>query len=34
MARETQLWIFVDLELSGPIIGTHSLIDWARWSDP
>ena len=27
MARETQLWIFVDLELSGPIIGTHSLID-------
>lgn len=27
MARETQLWIFVDLELSGPVIGTHSLIE-------
>lgn len=27
VARETQLWIMVDLELSGPIIGTHSLIE-------
>lgn len=27
MARETQLWIMVDLELSGPVIGTHSLIE-------
>ena len=27
MARETQLWMMVDLELSGPIIGTHSLTE-------
>ena len=27
MALDTQLWIMVDLELSGPIIGTHSLIE-------
>ena len=27
MSRETQLWIFVDLEISGPIVGTHSLLE-------
>ena len=27
MARETQLWIMVDIETSGPIIGTHSMTE-------
>src|SRR6185503_7485812 len=27
MSRETQLWVMIDLEISGPIIGTHSMIE-------
>jgi len=27
MARDTQLWIMVDIETSGPIIGTHSMTE-------
>lgn len=27
MARDTQLWIMVDIETSGPLIGTHSLVE-------
>ena len=27
MARDTQLWIMVDVETSGPIIGTHSMTE-------
>jgi len=27
MARDTQLWIMVDIETSGPLIGTHSLTE-------
>ena len=27
MSRETQLWIFVDLKTSGPVIGAHSMIE-------
>src|SRR5688500_14757831 len=27
MSRETQLWIFVDIETSGPIVGTHSMTE-------
>jgi hypothetical protein len=27
MSRETQLWIFLDIETSGPVIGTHSMIE-------
>ncbi|MBI3855246.1 MAG: hypothetical protein HY293_06110 [Planctomycetes bacterium] len=27
MARDTQLWIMVDIETSGPVIGTHSMTE-------
>jgi hypothetical protein len=27
MSREAQLWIFIDIETSGPVIGTHSMIE-------
>jgi len=27
MTRETQLWIMVDIETSGPVIGTHSMTE-------
>jgi ribonuclease T len=27
MARESQLWIMVDIETSGPVIGTHSMTE-------
>jgi ribonuclease T len=27
MAREAQLWIMVDIETSGPVIGTHSMTE-------
>jgi len=29
VSRETQLWIMVDLETSGPVIGTHSMTELA-----
>src|SRR6516225_8334935 len=27
MTRDTQLWIMVDIETSGPVIGTHSMTE-------
>ena len=27
MERDTQLWIMVDIETSGPLIGTHSMTE-------
>jgi DNA polymerase III epsilon subunit-like protein len=27
MSREAQLWIFIDIETSGPVVGTHSMIE-------
>jgi len=27
MSRDAQLWIFIDIETSGPVIGTHSMIE-------
>src|SRR4029079_9289658 len=27
MSREAQLWIFIDIDTSGPVIGTHSMIE-------
>ena len=27
MSRDAQLWIFIDIDTSGPVVGTHSMIE-------